>query len=801
MKRKLLFAMLCIASALGLKAQQKPEAGKTYYLYNPTTGLFLSRGARYGTAAWADNFGIPVTLIANDNGYRLQYLDANTQFVSDPEWSWADGGTNRAQTYTLTELEGNQYKLVSTSHADNKTLYISETAEGGAFTHQVASDGAYGVNCNENWDVWQFLSSAEREAILADKKEEIEKAVAQAVEVSLSEGKDIESALAEKSLMPVDKTSAVTNAALASNTDGWTSSNTTGNFAGQKGNGVEMYQGSGVLSQTVKGLEAGVYKVSLSAFFRDGENANCSAYSNNGWRVSNAYLEANGNQTMIADWASARSSDSAPNDPPAAIPLFNEGKYLNEVFAVVGEDGNLTINIAQPGAAVGGRWFLFTNLKLTYYTSNFANADDYAAFNKALAAAKEHTLGFEAGEYAPYNNVEAEKALAEAEKIDVNVTNEKEVIVTLTEALNNSVWVANEEEVNAIFDGSFEYPYSHEGNVQPIGWQSERADHIGGYYIRYMWDNEANPGLNATTSGNALFTKFEALYGKEQGYTLPLKANTTYVLTFIYGRWAEKNSDSYVTITSPSGESITITPSNLPIDAQNAHQDKTSWKSYKAVFTTEEAGDYVLGLRKENETQQSQYVYGDIKLVKAAPVEANIKVQANTYATFVAPFDVKIPEGVTASTVTSNNGATLVLEDLTGTIPAHTPVVLFSETAVEETVEGIATEGTPKAGLLTGVYEKTTAPEGSYVLQNQENVVGFYLVVDSTIEVPANRAYLTVDGGGVKGFFFGSDDATAVKGIEAAGEEAGAIYNLAGQRVEKAVKGVYIINGKKVLVK
>ena len=44
---------------------------------------------------------------------------------------------------------------------------------------------------------------------------------------------------------------------------------------------------------------------------------------------------------------------------------------------------------------------------------------------------------------------------------------------------------------------------------------------------------------------------------------------------------------------------------------------------------------------------------------------------------------------------------------------------------------------------------------------------------------------------------------TITTGIEAlkAGEAEGAIYNLAGQRVEKAVKGLYIKNGKKFIVK
>ena len=101
LKKLLSVATLFVAGALGFNAnaQQTPEAGKTYYLYNPTTERFLSRGSGYGTAAWADNFGIPVTLIANGEGFRLQMFDAPGQYVSDAIWSYVDGGEDRVHTY------------------------------------------------------------------------------------------------------------------------------------------------------------------------------------------------------------------------------------------------------------------------------------------------------------------------------------------------------------------------------------------------------------------------------------------------------------------------------------------------------------------------------------------------------------------------------------------------------------------------------------------------------------------------------------------------------------------------------
>lgn len=353
------------------------------YLYNPTTGLFLSRGAGYGTACWADNFGIPVIFVSNDGGYRLQYIDQTDQYVSDRYWSWADGGTDRAQTYTVSAVEGG-YKLINKAHGDaNLTLYIAEGADG-AFTHQIASNGKYGDNCNENWDVWQFKSSAEREAILAANKSTFETTIATTLGYSLT-GTLAELVGDANTFASTDKTSSIANADLVKNyTPGWTyTKKNSGNDPTKNNNdGVEVYQGCGTFSQTVSGLTNGLYKVAVGGFYRDGWNARCSELSNNGWKLGNAYLEANGNQVRLADWASDRSADDAPNGTGAAKTLINNGKYHNEVFAYV-TDGTLTISIAQPGGATAGRWFFLSNATLTYYSDKVADEDATAVLATA----------------------------------------------------------------------------------------------------------------------------------------------------------------------------------------------------------------------------------------------------------------------------------------------------------------------------------------------------------------------------------------------------------------------------------
>ena len=171
------------------------------------------------------------------------------------------------------------------------------------------------------------------------------------------------------------------------------------------------------------------------------------------------------------------------------------------------------------------------------------------------------------------------------------------------------------------------------------------------------------------------------------------------------------------------------------------------------------------------------------------------------YGTFCAPYAVNVPDGVTAYTVPSVTGGLLTLEEVGNTIPANTPVVLYGASGLT-TVEsfGVAESGTPTVGLLTGVYENTAAPVGSYVLQNLNSKVGFYQVASGQQPtVKANRCYLTVPGSGVKAFYFNEDDATGIENINVNANLNGTIYNLAGQRLQKMQKGVNIVNGKKVL--
>lgn len=186
------------------------------------------------------------------------------------------------------------------------------------------------------------------------------------------------------------------------------------------------------------------------------------------------------------------------------------------------------------------------------------------------------------------------------------------------------------------------------------------------------------------------------------------------------------------------------------------------------------------------------------------PVELQTRVSytlAKDYGTLILPFDWTAPEGWTVYSCNGKEGNTLSLEEVTAPA-ANTPYIIGGTNHDAQTFQGtvVTTTDALTAGYLTGVYAQTPAPDNSFVLQEQQGVLGFYQVQDTKPTVGANRCYLTLpaDAAGVKALFFGT--ATGIEEVNGQQTTDNAtVYDLAGRRVSKPQHGIYIINGKKVI--
>ena len=235
------------------------------------------------------------------------------------------------------------------------------------------------------------------------------------------------------------------------------------------------------------------------------------------------------------------------------------------------------------------------------------------------------------------------------------------------------------------------------------------------------------------------------------------------------------------------------------------------------MMHAQDNGSVIVGWNENSYTDGSAW-----KIVETAlslnDLTHTLTVTEAGWATLVLGYNTTIPAEVKAYAVSNIAEGKAVLAEVADVLPAHTPV-LIEAAAGDYVFEYTATEATVETNLLKGSVFNLNVSEDGYVLANGANGVGLYKaaynvstnttndgeegVEDDTYEAflnNANKAYLPAPAGAAPAMFsFGRGEGTT--GIETAvsGEQTVVIYDLAGRRVEKMEKGIYIINGKKVI--
>ena len=187
-------------------------------------------------------------------------------------------------------------------------------------------------------------------------------------------------------------------------------------------------------------------------------------------------------------------------------------------------------------------------------------------------------------------------------------------------------------------------------------------------------------------------------------------------------------------------------------------------------------------------------------------VTVNRPVKADIWNTFVVPFDMAIPEGWTVKALTGsdlkNDNITLIFTDVEA-IEAGVPYMVRTNEAVgaisteNVQVSTVPANATTDHVEFVGVYEAGKVPIGAFFISNNT----FYEAADESNTIKAFRAYIQPTVANARSISYRTDDETTDIEPSTLNAPSPVIYDLMGRRVTTMVKGIYIVNGRKVVVK
>ena len=291
---------------------------------------------------------------------------------------------------------------------------------------------------------------------------------------------------------------------------------------------------------------------------------------------------------------------------------------------------------------------------------------------------------------------------------------------------------------------------------------------------------------------------------------IPTTAGTTYTVTFKAGSWKDKSSTLSL---SATGASTTLSKSSFNLTNEE-------FINYEATFTAQ--GSKVT--LTFSAASKKQIFLDEVRITEpTTPITSTTVTTTGGYATYCYqyPLDLDGISGAKAYKAVATDAETkkVRMTQITGTIMGGVPFILKAD-GDDDTFEiPLADESTtvPTGNLLVGTLAPTFVTQTNGVYTNfaySKSNECFIMINKNGNTVPANRAYLPINLGGssVKALTFDFDNATGINTVQGSGFKVqdSKIYNLAGQRVDGSrlkvngsglKTGIYIVNGKKVLVK
>lgn len=308
--------------------------------------------------------------------------------------------------------------------------------------------------------------------------------------------------------------------------------------------------------------------------------------------------------------------------------------------------------------------------------------------------------------------------------------------------------------------------------------------------VAYYSEGENIDGLTIINSGNSAIrsSNSASAYAKDADVVFTTLPAGKYKLTSV----VYKGSTSVdATFSYKAGEKVIFTHK---AEAINSHT-KTSEE-----FTLNESTPISL-VKGGSDKEGVDFIY----IQRTGDATETVSVSEAGFATYATKYNVVVPkdENVKVMTVKVNAAGTAIElnEVKAGTvIPAKTGILVKADQGNHDfVVTSDKCETLAYNDLVAATADKASDGDKYYALTKIGDKVGFALVANGVV-IPAGKAYLEVTKStGAK--FFGLDgEATGINSVKTAKAD-GAYYTLEGVKTTKPVKGLYIHNGKKIVVK
>lgn len=202
-----------------------------------------------------------------------------------------------------------------------------------------------------------------------------------------------------------------------------------------------------------------------------------------------------------------------------------------------------------------------------------------------------------------------------------------------------------------------------------------------------------------------------------------------------------------------------------------------------------------------NQSAGLDYIY----IQRTGDATETVSVSDAGYATYATTNNIVVPDNNDVKVMTvkvNDDNSTITLYDVPAktVIPANTGILVKAPAGNCDFVV-TSNEGKELENNSLVAAKKAVTSDGAtfFALTKMDTKVGF-AVVKKDVKIPAGKAYLKVPAATTAKFFSLDGEATGINSVKTAKAD-GAYYTLEGVKTTKPVKGLYIHNGKKIVVK